>query len=128
MKSSKKNLNHIAIIMDGNRTWSKKNSLSICKPERLSFKKQIYLFKNASVVLGAHGAAFTNIVYCRPGTKIIEIIPSNHPNRKCERVSKILKLKYFRIVTRPDNSNKNFPFRIHLEKKHFKMINKAINL
>ena len=52
-------------------------------------------------------------------TKIIEIIPSNHPNRKCERVSKILKLKYFRIVTRPDNSNKNFPFRIHLEKPLF---------
>ncbi len=108
--------------------WVKKNDLSIYKPEKLSFKKQIYLFKKASVILGAHGAAFTNIIYCKPGTKIIEIIPANHPNRKCERVSKILKLKYFRIVTRPDNSNKNFPFRINLEKKHFKMIEKAINL
>ena len=78
--------------------------------------------------MGAHGAAFTNIIFCRPGTKIIEIIPENHPNRKCERVSKILKLKYFRIVTKSDNSNKNFPFRIHLEKKHLKMIDEAINL
>jgi len=40
----------------------------------------------------------------------------------------INKLKYFRIVTKPDNSNKNFPYRIHLEKKHFQMINNAINL
>jgi capsular polysaccharide biosynthesis protein len=108
--------------------WVKKNDLSIYKPEILSFKKQIYLFKNASVILGAHGAAFTNIIFCRPGTKIIEIIPENHPNRKCERVSKILKLKYFRIVTKSDDSNKNFPFRIHLEKKHLKMIDEAINL
>ena len=108
--------------------WVKKNDLNIYKPEKLSFKKQIYLFKKASVILGAHGAAFTNIIFCKPGTKIIEIIPANHPNRKCERVSKILKLKYFRIATKPDNSNKNFPFRIHLEKKHFKMIDKAINL
>ncbi len=108
--------------------WVKKNELSIYKPEKLSFKKQIYLFKNASVILGAHGAAFTNIIFCRPGTKIIEIIPANHPNRKCERVSKILKLKYFRIITKPDNTNKNFPFRIHLENKHLKMINEAINL
>ena len=108
--------------------WVKKNDLKIYKPEKISFKKQIYLFKKASVILGAHGAAFTNIIFCRPGTKIIEIIPANHPNRKCERISKILKLKYFRIVTKPDNSNKNFPFRIHLEKKHFKMIDEAINL
>ena len=108
--------------------WVKKNDLIIYKPEKISFKKQIYLFKKASVILGAHGAAFTNIIFCRPGTKIIEIIPENHPNRKCERVSKILKLKYFRIVTKSDDSNKNFPFRIHLEKKHLKMIDEAINL
>ena len=108
--------------------WVKKNNLSIYKPEKLSFKKQIHLFKNASVILGAHGAAFTNIIFCKPGTKIIEIIPANHPNRKCERISKILKLKHFRIVTKSDNSNKNFPFRIHLEKKHLKMIDEAINL
>ena len=94
----------------------------------MSLEKQIYLFNKASIVVGAHGAAFTNIIFCRPGTKIIEIIPADHPNRKCERISKILGLKYFRIVTKPDNTNKNFPFRIHLEKKHLKMINKTINL
>ena len=108
--------------------WIKKNNLSSCKPEKLTLEKQIYLFNNASIILGAHGAAFTNIIFCKPGTKIIEIIPANHPNRKCERISKILGLKYFRIVTKPDNTNKNFPFRIHLEKKHFKMIDKTINL
>ena len=108
--------------------WIKKNNLNTCKPEKLSLEKQIYLFNKASIVVGAHGAAFTNIIFCRPGTKIIEIIPADHPNRKCERISKILGLKYFRIVTKPDNTNKNFPFRIHLEKKHLKMINKAIYL
>ena len=108
--------------------WVKKNDLIIYKPEKLPFKKQIHLFKNASIILGAHGAAFTNIIFCKPGTKVIEIIPANHPNRKCERICKILKLKYFRIVTKSDNSNKNFPFRIHLEKKHLKMIDEAINL
>ena len=38
MKSSKKNLNHIAIIMDGNRTWSKKNSLSIKEGHKAGVK------------------------------------------------------------------------------------------
>ena len=108
--------------------WIKKNNIEAYKPEKLSLEKQIYLFNKASIILGAHGAAFTNIIFCKPGTKIIEIIPANHPNRKCERISKILGLKYFRIITKPDNTNKNFPYRIHLEKKHLKMINKAINL
>ena len=38
MKSSKKKLNHIAIIMDGNRTWSKKNSLSIKEGHKAGVK------------------------------------------------------------------------------------------
>jgi capsular polysaccharide biosynthesis protein len=98
------------------------------KPEFLSFKKQVNLFKNSSTIIGAHGAAFSNIIFCKPGTKIIEIIPEDHPNRKCERISKILKLRYFRIETKPDNSDINFPFKINLNKKNLELIEKIINL
>ena len=108
--------------------WLKKNSFGIYTPEKLSHEKQIYLFRNASIILGAHGAALTNIVFCKPGTKVIEIIPADHPNKKCERISKILKLRYFRIKTKPDNSDKNFPFKIHLNKRHLKIINDKVNL
>ena len=108
--------------------WLKKNNFGIYAPEKLSQEKQIYLFKNASIILGAHGAALTNIIFSRPGTKIIEIIPADHPNKKCERISKILNLRYFRIKTKPDNNDKNFPFKIHVNKKHLKIINDIINL
>ena len=104
----------------------KKNNFGIYRPEKISFKKQIFLFGNASIIIGAHGAAFTNIIFCKPNTKIIEIMPSNHYNKKCERLSKILKLKYFRIVTKKNDSNRNYPFRITLEKKHLDLIAKII--
>ena len=109
-------------------SWLKKNDFTIYAPEKFSQEKQIYLFKNASIILGAHGAALTNIIFCKPGTKIIEIIPSDHPNKKCQRISKILKLKYFRIKTKPDNNDKNFPFKIHLNKRHLKMISDTVSL
>ncbi len=98
------------------------------KPEFLSFKKQIKLFNSSSLIIGAHGAAFTNIIFCKPGTKILEIMPSDHPNQKCKRISKILNLKYYRIKTVPKNNDENFPYKINLNKKNLKQIEKIINL
>lgn len=41
--------------------------------EGMSVQKQATLFNNASVVLGSHGAALTNIAFCKPDTTIIEL-------------------------------------------------------
>ena len=126
---SKSKYNHCQInnLNDIKNLVLRKN-FKLCKPENLSFKKQINLFKSSSVVIGAHGAAFSNIIFCKSGTKIIEIIPADHPNRKCERISKILSLRYFRIKTKPNNSDANYPFKIDLSKKNLKLIEKIINL
>jgi len=125
---SNSSFNHCQIqnINDIKKLIYSKN-FDITKPELLSFKKQIDLFKNSSVIIGAHGAAFSNIIFCKPGTKIIEIIPADHPNKKCERISKVLKLKYFRIKTKPDNIDKDYPFRINIDKKNLKLIKKIIS-
>ncbi|HSW76613.1 MAG TPA: glycosyltransferase family 61 protein [Candidatus Saccharimonadales bacterium] len=40
---------------------------------KLSFLEQVELFHNAEVVIGAHGTGLTNILFCKPNTKVIEI-------------------------------------------------------
>ena len=35
-------------------------------------------FADADIVVGPHGAGLTNIAFCKPGTTIIDIIPSDH--------------------------------------------------
>ena len=35
-------------------------------------------FAAASVVVGAHGAGLANLVFCRPGTRILEFMPMDH--------------------------------------------------
>ena len=45
------------------------------KVGQLSFQEQIYLFNNAKIIIGAHGAAFANLAFCKKNTKIIEIKP-----------------------------------------------------
>lgn len=40
-------------------------------PEKLSFEGQMTLFNNAEFIIGGSGAAFSNIVFCREGCKIL---------------------------------------------------------
>lgn len=121
--------NHCQISnLDQVINFVRKHKFKIYKPELLSFKSQINLFNNSSIVIGAHGASLANIIFCKPGTKIIEIIPADHPNRKCQRISKILNLRYFRITTEPDNSDVNYPFKINLKQEHLDTIKKIISL
>ena len=54
----------------------------------------------AKVVVGAHGAAFTNLVFCKPKTKVIEIIPKSHPGFVNKKICKVKNLNYFRFKTK----------------------------
>jgi hypothetical protein len=44
----------------------------------LSIVEQAKLFNAAEVVVGAHGAGLSNIVFCEPGTKVLEFFPDNY--------------------------------------------------
>lgn len=46
----------------------------VVEPEKLNFLEQVAVFSNAEVVVGATGAAFANLIFCKPETKIIILI------------------------------------------------------
>lgn len=41
--------------------------------ERLSVSGQAELMSRAEIVVGVHGAGFTNLSFCKPGTRVVEI-------------------------------------------------------
>jgi capsular polysaccharide biosynthesis protein len=66
----------------------------------LSVGEQIAVMGQADLVVGAHGAGLTNIVYCRPGTTVIEV---NSPDyiRRCRSFADIAmyrRLRYGLVV------------------------------
>ena len=44
----------------------------------LSTRAQLALIRRTSLLVGAHGAGMANIAWCRPGTRILEWLPSDH--------------------------------------------------
>ena len=67
--------------------YLKAKGFSKYRTGELSFFEQIYLFNNAKCIIGAHGAAFTNLVFCKPNTKVIEIRPPTQINNNYKRIN-----------------------------------------
>jgi capsular polysaccharide biosynthesis protein len=47
-------------------------------PEKLSVAQQIQLFQDAECIVGPHGAAMTNLTFCRKSCKVVELFPKEY--------------------------------------------------
>ena len=93
--------NHCQIVNDEEiKIYLKKKGFTIFKVGKLNFFEQIHLFQNAKVIIGAHGAAFANLIFCKPNTKVLDIIPENHPNTVDEKIAKFKNLDFRYIKTK----------------------------
>ena len=68
--------------------------LAVVDLEDLSLAEQIGWFHNAELIVGEHGAAFTNLLWCRPGCRVLELCPDNFLNGCYEGISLCLKLEH----------------------------------
>lgn len=55
----------------------KELGFSVIDESSRTIAEQIELYRNAKVMMGPHGSAFTNMVWAEPGARIIEIVPSS---------------------------------------------------
>jgi hypothetical protein len=62
--------------------------------EGYSLDRQIRLFSNAKLVIGAHGAGMSNVVFCEPGTRVIEIRAPFFYNGTVASIAQALPLNY----------------------------------
>ncbi|MBI2353077.1 glycosyltransferase family 61 protein [Candidatus Dependentiae bacterium] len=64
----------------------------------LSFAQQLALFYQARYIVAAHGSALTNLIFCQPKTKVIEIFQNQFDNGFWQ-LSQQLGLQHFCIKT-----------------------------
>ena len=71
-----------------------RHGFSIVTLTGVSFPDQVRLFRNVEIVVGPHGAGFANLLFCQPGTRVIELTPSTYVNPRFVRLSKVCGLRH----------------------------------
>ena len=66
--------------------------------EDLSTQEQVRLFHHASMVVGPHGSGLVNLVYCRPGTRVVEIGTPVRPSGLFRIIAHHRGLRYLNYV------------------------------
>lgn len=66
--------------------------------EALSVSEQASLLSQAAVVLSPHGSGLTNIVFCQPGTKIIELFAPEYVYPCYWLLSNLMQLEYYYLI------------------------------
>ncbi len=94
----------------------KKKDFKSIQVGKIKFIKQINLFRNAKIIIGPHGAAFTNLLFCKPETEIIEIKPKNRPNNY-RVISKVNNLKYKQFISSTIPKNRSLIGDMYIDPK-----------
>lgn len=66
--------------------------------EELPFLEQVALFKNAKTIVAPHGAGLTNLLFCDPGTQVVELF-QQHEDDTYWYISQVLGLRHHCIKT-----------------------------
>ena len=87
--------------------YLRKKKFRIINPDKLNFMSQIKIFNNAKLIVGVHGAAFTNILFCRKNAKIYELKSLNSNNYTLNNLAKKLNLYFKSLYFKPIKSSIN---------------------
>lgn len=85
----------------------KNYGFEIFELEVLSFREQVELFSKASVVLAPHGAGLTNMLFCHPKVKIIELFNPNYMQNVYMILASLMNFDYYYLTGEGYNKSYN---------------------
>lgn len=71
---------------------------TVVQLEQLSFEAQVAIFAHAKVIIAPHGSGLTNLVFCRPGTVVVELMSPHYIRSYYWVVSHQLRLQHYYLV------------------------------
>ena len=104
MRDLRKIINEDEVI-----NFYKKKNFEIITLSDLFFTEQVNFFNSANLIVGLHGAGFANLVFCKKGTKILEI-KSNMAGNVIKNLALSNELQHESIDIKPIGHEENNQF------------------
>lgn len=110
----KRNQNRIYVSRSGRRRIVNEDELIkllnkfdfiVIEDKPRSVIEQVEIYRNASFIIGPHGASFSNILWCEPGTHLFELFSPNYYPDYFLFMAEVLGMKYSAYYY-PDNKKK----------------------
>ncbi|MFM4758618.1 DUF563 domain-containing protein [Aeromonas veronii] len=73
-----------------------RKGFDIITMDGLSLEEQIGVFSGAEIIVAGHGAALTNLLFCKEKTKVIEIFPYDYPDVTSYVIASYSQCEYYR--------------------------------
>ncbi len=107
---SKSNIKNLRTIINGKevKNFLVSKGFEIVKLSSYSFIDQINIFHGAEIIVGLHGAGFSNLLFSEPGTRVIEIKPA-HVGDQLQKLGEKLNLHYTNFVSETRGEKYDFP-------------------
>ncbi|MFN6495919.1 MAG: glycosyltransferase family 61 protein [Nostoc sp. DedQUE01] len=84
----------------------KKFGFEVIFLEKMSVAEQALVLASASVIVAPHGAGLSNLVFCSPGTKVIELFSPNYVNVCYWVLSNNIQLDYYYLIGQGEKPDK----------------------
>jgi len=81
-----------------------------------TFQKQINCFSQAELIVGAHGAGFSNITFANKNCVLIELFSKNHIGTHFLKMSEVLGIRYGYVIGDPITSSSDSHFSVDVSK------------
>lgn len=108
------------------RDLLEKFKFKVVEPSKLPFQEQIDLFSKASIVIGPHGSGFGNLIWGRPNTTVIDLMPDDwvgfykelgKQERWVLNVTTLLKMNYTVLLCKSQIVNQESGNRVEATRK-----------
>jgi capsular polysaccharide biosynthesis protein len=112
---------HKRLLQNEQDIWTELEGLGFERVDPLCEADVESVFHEAEVVVGIHGAGMANIVFCRPGTRVLELMPSDQCVPFYFSVAVAGNLAYDCLVGRSDRNVARSPHQDYNSPYNFKV-------
>jgi hypothetical protein len=88
----------------------REHGFEVVYPEKLSFLQQVRLFTKAEIIAGSGGAAFSNLIFCGKGTKVLCLVSERVKDYAVfSNLAQFAGCEFMHLASKPYLRNEFFP-------------------